>query len=158
SLAAVALVCALTPALRADGCKFAFDGRLVSEREQRAVIEWDDGTETMYVAALSDPTAAGSVWVVPVRAAAAAGRAEPVEEFPTVVYYESLRGRAELQLRDAVALAAVLDSGGLCCPLFIGGCGGASSGAAVEVSRVEKLGMVVTVVSAETRAEVERYL
>jgi hypothetical protein len=98
------------------------------------------------------------VWVVPVGAAAPAVRAEPVEELPAVVYYETLRGRAERRLRDAVSLAALLDSGGLLCPIFMGGCGGAGPPAAVEVSRVEKLGMVVTVVSAESRTGLEQYL
>jgi hypothetical protein len=144
---------------RADGCKFASDGRLVPERQQRALVEWADGTETLYIAALSDPTAGGSVWVVPVRAAAAAVRAEPVEEFPAVAYYETLRGRAERQLQNTIAIAAVFDSGFLCCPLVVGGCAGETAPkSAAEVSRVEKLGMVVTVVSAESRDELERYL
>jgi hypothetical protein len=131
----------------------------VPEREQRALIEWADGTETLYVAALSDPTSTESVWVVPVRATATAVRAEPVEEFPAVTYYETLKGRAITSLRSAIAVAGLLDSGGLCCPLFMGGCGGARPAtSAVETSRVEKLGMVVTVVSAEARAALEQYL
>jgi hypothetical protein len=157
----LALLLAVAPAVRADGCKFARDGRTVPEHEQRALIEWADGTETLYVAALSDATTEGSVWVVPVRSAATAVRAEPVEEFPAVTYYETLKGRAERQLRDAITLAAVLDSGGLCCPLLvgqIGGCGAGSAASAVEHSRVEKLGMVVTVVSAGSRDALERYL
>lgn len=159
-LAAVTLLLAPAAAARADGCKFARDGRTVPEHEQRALIEWADGTETLYVAALSDPTTEGSVWVVPVRSAAAAVRAEPVEEFPAVTYYETLKGRAERRLQEAITLAAVLDSGGLACPLFIGsfGCGGGSAASAVEHSRVEKLGMVVTVVSAGSRDALEQYL
>jgi hypothetical protein len=159
-LIAIALVSLLeNPGARADGCKFASDGRKVPEREQRAFIEWADGAETLYVAALSDPTAEGAVWVVPIRATAGAVRAEPVDTFPTVTYYETLVGRAERQLRDAVALAGLLDSGGLCCPCFVGGCGGLGGAkSAVETSRIEKLGMVVTVVSAESRAGIERYL
>src|SRR5205823_2642898 len=66
------------PGVRADGCKFAFTGQIVPEREQRAMIEWADGSETLYVATRSDPTADGTVWVVPVRATAAQVRAEPV--------------------------------------------------------------------------------
>ena len=57
---------ALPLGAHADGCKFALNGRFVPEREQRAMIEWANGTETLYVAALSDPTTEGSVWVVPV--------------------------------------------------------------------------------------------
>lgn len=142
----------------ADGCKFASDGRLVSEREQRAMIDWTDGREVLHVAALSDPTADGTVWIVPVRAAPAVVKAEPVDSFPTVAYYETLRGRAERTLRDAIAVTGLLDSGGLCCPLFIGGCGGSVASSVMEESRVEKLGMVVTVVTADTREALDQYL
>ena len=94
------------------------------------------------------------------RASAASVRAEPVEQFPAVVYYETLKNRAERKLRDAISLAGILDSGGPCCfPFIDGGCGGGSAGKqAVEVSRVEKLGMVVVVLSAESRAAMEQYL
>jgi hypothetical protein len=147
------------PEARADGCKFAFDGRRVPEREQRAFVEWAEGTETLYVAALSDPTTDATVWVVPVRASATAISAEPVEAFPVVTDYVTLKRRAELRLREAIAFAGLLDSGGFLCPVFMGGCGGEPPGtkSAVETARVEKLGMVVTVVSAKSRAELERY-
>ena len=135
------------------------DGRKVPEREQRAFIEWANGIETLHVAALADSTTEGTVWVVPVRAVAASVRAEPVELFPAVAYYETLKNRAERQLRDAISVTGLLNSGGLCCFPFIGGCGGgAASKSAVEVSRVEKLGMVVAVLSAESRAAMEQYL
>ena len=157
----LALLAASSDAL-ADGCKFARTGRLVPEREQRALIEWADGTETLTLAVRSDPTTEGNVWVVPVRAPATRVSAEPVEEFPAVTYYETLRSRADRRLREFVQVTAVLDSGGLLCPVLlagVGGCGGDSAGrSAVEHSRVEKLGMVVTVVSAESKAELERYL
>jgi hypothetical protein len=48
------------PVLRADGYKFSFDGRIVPEREQRALIEWADGAEALYVAALSHSTSEGT--------------------------------------------------------------------------------------------------
>jgi hypothetical protein len=154
-----AVLLLLAPAAaRADGMKFMTDGRMVPEREQRALIEWENGTETLHVAALGDPTAEGTVWVVPVKAAAKDVRAEPVDRFPAVVYYETLKKRAERQLRNAVELAAVLDSGGCLLPLVLTGCGGGAPKAAVEESRVEKLGMVVVVLSAESRAALEEYL
>lgn len=143
----------------ADGCKFDRRGRTVPEREQRALVEWANGTETLHVAALSDASAEGTVWVVPVRAAPAAVRAEPVEEFPAVVYYETLKDRTRDHLTNWIAVAGMLDSGGLCCPFFMSGCNdSASPGKAQEVSRVEKLGMIVTVVSADSRAALEQYL
>ena len=160
NLIAIALVSLLNPPdVRADGCKFTTYGRKVPEREQRAFIEWDAGTETLHVAALGDPTTEGTVWVVPIRAGATDVRAEPVDAFPAVTYYETLRERAKQQLRLSIATAGMLDSGGLCCPFFFGGCGGSGGrGSAVETARVEKLGMVVTVVAAESRDGIERYL
>ena len=145
---------------RADGCKYTPTGRKVPEREQRAMIAWADGVETLHVATLAEPTVEPTVWLVPVRAAAADVRAEPVEEFPAVVYYDTLRRRAQDQLQTWTEVAAVLDSGGLCCAFLGVGCDdkkGVAAGAE-EVSRVEKLGMVVTVVSADSRAGLERYL
>jgi hypothetical protein len=142
---------------RADGCKYSFTGRIVPEREQRALIEWADGFETLYVAARSDPTAEGTVWIVPIRATAADVRAEPVDEFPTVTHYETVADKARRRLFTAVGIVAIMDSGGLCCPFFVGGCAG-SPAAAAEVSRVERLGMIVTVISADSRAAIEKYL
>lgn len=157
--AAVALLLAGQPLARADGCKFHHTGRLVPEREQRAFVEWADGTETLYVATLADPTSDGSVWVVPVRAAAPVVRAEPVEEFPAVTYYDSVASAAERRLKEWIAVTALMDSGGCCLPFVLGGCSGAPAAkSAVEMSRVERLGMVVTVVSAGSRAAIEQYM
>jgi hypothetical protein len=157
-LPALALLAAVPLALHADGCKFNLNGRFVPEREQRAMIEWTDGTETLHVAALSDLTTEASVWVVPIRAPAAAVRAEPVEEFPVVGFYQTLKSRAREPLDSWLAATAILNSGGLLCPGFVGGCDDKkATGGAREVSRVEKLGMVVTVVSAQSRPALEQY-
>jgi hypothetical protein len=146
-------------AVHADGCKFSITGHRVPEHEQRAFIEWADGVETLHVAALSDPTNDGTVWIVPIRALAKSIKAEPVEEFPAVIYYETLRNRAVMGLKEKIAVVGVLNSGGLCCPLFgIGGCGSNAVKTDKEVSRIERLGMVVTVVSADSRADLESYL
>jgi hypothetical protein len=139
---AIAASLLMIPAARADGCKFQTDGRLVTEREQRAVIEWEDGVETLHVAARADPTTEGTVWIVPIRANARSVQAEPVERFPAVVYYETLKSRAVRDLRDSIGVTGLLNSGGLCLFTFFGGCGGAGPAAAIEESRVEKLGMV----------------
>lgn len=155
---AIALVLlAAVPTVRADGCKFARDGRFVPEREQRAMIEWSGGVETLYVAALSDLTKDASVWVVPIRAASTAITAEPVDEFPVVGFYETLKTRARRPLDDWLTMTAVLNSGGLLCPLIAPGCEDKSTATGKEVSRVEKLGMIVTVVSAESRPALESY-
>jgi hypothetical protein len=47
--ATVAILLVGSPAA-ADGCKWYRDGRIVPEREQRALIEWADRRETLYVA------------------------------------------------------------------------------------------------------------
>ncbi|HEY1378155.1 MAG TPA: hypothetical protein VGF55_15240 [Gemmataceae bacterium] len=145
------------PLARADGCKWFRDGRIVPEHEQRALIEWADGVETLYLAVRTDPTADASVWVVPVRATATAVGAEPIDEFPVVPYYLPLAARANRILQNVIDMTAVWDSGGLLCPVFMPGCH-AETRPAAEESRVEKLGMVVTVVSAESRAAIEQYL
>src|SRR5262245_11468422 len=145
--------------IRADGCKYALSGRFVPAREQRASIEWAGGIETLYVAARSDATSEGTVWVVPVRAAAASVQAEPVEEFPAVLYYDTLKRRAVQQLDDMIVASAVFDSGGLCGIMVAGGCDDKkASKAAEEVSRGERLGMIITVVTAESRTGLEQYL
>lgn len=115
----------------ADGCKYRFDGRLVPEREQRAVIEWTNGTETLYVAALGDPTSEANVWIVPVRADPKSIQAEPVDEFPTVTRYETVKRKAEERLWTKIGLGVIFDSGGLCCipgMMFLGGGGGGGGG------------------------------
>jgi hypothetical protein len=144
--------------VRADGCKFAPDGRLVPEREQVALVEWADGVETLHVAARSDETTAGGVWVVPVRGDAAAVRAEPVEKFPVVTFYRRDRDVARERLRSTIQMAQLLNSGGFCCIGVPLGCSAGGPDVAKEVARVEKHGMVVTVVRAETREEIENYL
>jgi hypothetical protein len=144
--------------VRADGCKFSITGHPVPEHEQRAFIEWADGVETLHVATLSDPSSEGSVWIVPIRAPASAIRAEPVEEIPAVVFYVTLKSHAIGRLRDWIDAVGMLDSGGLACPFFFAGCGSNMIGHPEEASRIEKSGMVVTVVSAESRTKLENYL
>ena len=155
---AIAASLLVVPPARADGVKFQSDGRKVPEREQRAFIDWEDGVETLHVAANADPTTEGAVWIVSIRSSAKAIRAEPVDQFPGVIYYETLKNRAGRQLHEAIALAQFLDSGGFFCLPFLG-CGGAGPyKSAIEESRIEKLGMVVVVLSAETRQALENYL
>lgn len=51
SFAVALILLSAAPAAQADGCKFTRNGRFVPEREQRAMIEWSDEVETLYVAA-----------------------------------------------------------------------------------------------------------
>jgi hypothetical protein len=157
--ARMALLVALVgvPPAYADGCKWLRDGRVVPEHEQQALIEWADGAETLYVAVRTDVPSGESVWIVPVRAAATTVKAEPIDEFPVVPHYMPLAARAKRKLETAIAIAGSLDSGGMLCLLLMPGCAGEPR-PTVEESRVEKLGMVVTVVSANSRAALESYL
>ena len=75
TLIAIVICLIVLPPARADGCKFRTDGRKVPEREQRAFIEWENGTETLHVAALADPTTEGTVWIVPALQKVCPGRA-----------------------------------------------------------------------------------
>ena len=74
-----------------------------------------------------------------------------------VTHYESVVARGRDRLRTAAGIVATFDTGGLVCPFFIGGCG-PEMAPAEEASRVERLGMVVTVVSAESRSALIQYL
>src|SRR5215831_17760851 len=116
----------LAPAVRGDGAIINKKGRYVPEREQKAVIEWHDGQERLYIATRADPAGGPSLWMVPVRASPTQVRAEPVEQLPRV--YE--RGRivepALKRLEEAITLTCLLDSGLFPC-LSFGGFGGGSA-------------------------------
>jgi hypothetical protein len=157
SVLTVVIILATPSTVSADGYKFGYDGRVVPEHEQRGLIDWADGVEALHVAIRAEPTADANAWVIPVRARPEEVRAEPVDEFPVVTHYQTLVARARHQLQSLAAGTAILDSGGLLCPFLMGGC--ASSGApATEAARIERLGMVVTVVSAQSRSAIEQYL
>src|SRR5262249_55073427 len=138
-------------------------GRYVPEREQQAVIEWRDGQERLYVATRADPAGGPSLWMVPVRASPTQVRAEPVEQLPRV--YE--RGRivepALKRVEEAITLTCLLDSGLFPC-LSFGGFGGGSAkgnakeGDVEEFQRVERLGMVVVVLSVRSPKALDQYL
>ncbi len=146
-----------TSYLQADGCKIRLDGRFVPEHEQAATILWAEGRETLYVAARNEPTKDANAWVIPIRSAATAIQADPVESIDTVTYYRTLKSQVRDRLKTFIKVAAAADSGGVCCVLLGGACD-EKSATAKEVSRVEKLGMIVTVVSASSRDGLQRYL
>src|SRR5438876_95950 len=69
----------------ADGVIFGKGARFVPEKEQRALIEWRDGQERLFVATRSEAEAGPTLWIVPVPAAPQGVSAQPVETFPRVV-------------------------------------------------------------------------
>src|SRR5262245_36854070 len=150
----------LAPAVRGDGAIINKKGRYVPEREQQAVIEWHDGQERLYVATRADPAGGPSLWMVPVRASPTQVRAEPAEQLPRV--YE--RGRvvepALSKLREAIFLTCLLDSGLFPCLFFAasGGKDAVKKDGVEEFQRVERLGMVVVVLSVQSPEALDRYL
>jgi hypothetical protein len=160
------LLCSLMLPLvaRGDGCVIDRLGRYVPEKEQRAFIEWKNGHERLYVATRTAPTEQASLWIVPIRAAPDRVWAEPVETAPRLVYYQPIAARARQRLEAGIFMTAVLDTGLLPCALlpFIG-CEGekrreTEKDDVREHRRVEKYGMIVTVVSAITAEGLDRYL
>jgi hypothetical protein len=162
-IAPALLLCLMLPlAVRGDGCVIDRLGRYVPETEQLAFIEWQDGHERLYVTTRTAPTEQASLWIVPVRARPDRVQAEPVETAPQVVYYQRIVQRAQKRLQEAFLLTFVLDTGLF--PLgalpFIG-CAGDKAPNDHDVrehQRVEKYGMVVTVVTAKTAEGLDRYL
>jgi hypothetical protein len=152
----------LPPAARGDGCVIDRLGRYVPEKEQVAFIEWQDGQERLYVATRTAPTEHASLWIVPVRARPDHVQAEPVESAPQVVYYQRIVARARERLEQAVFMTGMLDTGMFPCALlsFIG-CSADKAPNAADVQehqRVERFGMVVTVVTAKSAEGLDRYL
>ena len=160
------LLCCLTLplAIRGDGCIIDRLRRYVPEQEQLAFIEWQNGRERMYVATRTDPTDHPSLWIVPVRSSPESVQAEPVETAPQVVYYQPLVARTRERLQRAIFMTALLDSGGMLVwmglPFLPIGCPAAFApgGDVQEYQRVEKLGMVVTVMTARSAEALDRYL
>lgn len=89
------LVCVLVHpgAAVADGVVLDPNGHYVNEQQQHAFIEWHAGTERLFLATRTDPTAGPSVWLVPVPAAPETVRAEPAKLFPHAVGREGLGAR-----------------------------------------------------------------
>jgi hypothetical protein len=156
----------LSPVARGDGAIINKKGRYVPEREQRAVIEWHDGQERLYVATRADPAGGPSLWMVPVRARPTQVRAEPVEQLPRVFERGYVVGPALSRLEEAIFLTCLLDSGLF--PYVLVGMGGGDKSAGKkglaekkdveEFQRVERLGMVVVVLSVRSPEALDRYL
>jgi hypothetical protein len=152
---------ALSSGARGDGAIINKKGHYVPEHEQQAVIEWRKGQERLYVATRSDPAGGPSLWMVPVRASPAQVQAEPVENLPRVFEQGPVVRPALKRLEDALSLTCLADTGLFpCCLLrgFGGGYKSARKKGLEEVLRVERLGMVVVVLSVRSPEALHRYL
>src|SRR5262249_817907 len=141
-------------------------GQLVPEREQRALIAWSAGQERLFVATRSEPATGPTLWIVPVPAAPTAVKAEPVEIFPRVMTTRSVTEAARKKLNTVPDATLGLGSGLRLVGLLLGAKsaqafdhGGGRLGDGVQVfQHIEKLGLVVEVLSAQSAAALDRYL
>jgi len=144
---------------RADGCIIGKYGRYIPEREQLAFIDWDGAREHLYVATKADASTDPSVWIVPVPAGPEFVVAEPVDKFPHASYTRSATAAARRTLRETSEWALVA---GTSMPILAMGTLGSKAGATfsdLQVHKtVEKLGMVVEVISARSTDSLDRYL
>lgn len=169
----LAVLCVLLalPALgRADGVVIGADGkaidkglyksiRFVPEKEQTAFIEWREGQERLFVSTRTEANAGPTLWIVPVPAEGGQVQAEPVERFPHVRSEQSLVKQA-CKLVDEVRDRALMSD------LFVVGESVAMSFGTVAAGdfgvqvhqHVEKLGMVVEVLTASTPEALDQYL
>lgn len=152
----------------ADGFLMKAGGKLVPEEEQKAYIEWADGKETLYVATRAGAAADAPVlWIIPLPGDPKKVDAEPVAGFRHVVHEESVVARAERTLQEGKAMALTLDTA-LCPLIAISALGTNASrtfntvGSAlpgVEVHKhIEKMGMVVEVLSSKSAEALDAYL
>jgi hypothetical protein len=168
SAAAALVVAALgfSGSARADGCIVGKNGVYLPVEEQRAFIEWRDGQERLFLATRAGAGGAPSVWIIPVPARPDQVHAEPAETLPRVVALRSVAETARSRLTEVRDWSLILDSGvlvviGLLAP-------GAQPApppldqpppeAAQVHGRLERLGLVLELVTAESPAALERYL
>jgi hypothetical protein len=162
-LLALLLLLPPTACALADGFVIKFGGSYVREEEQRAFIDWSDGQETLYVATRTEATDGATLWLLPVPAAPEQVQAEPVELFPHVTFEQTIAGQARAALHRSETKVAFMDVGVLSCffCMYVGGSDAkpfmSFDGYKVH-SRVERLGMIVETLTAQTPAALDRYL
>jgi hypothetical protein len=143
----------------ADGCILSKLGVYVRETEQRAFIEWSAGQERLYIATRSEASSEPTLWIIPVPADPKRVKAEPVERFPRVVYERDVVQQARVMVEETVSVAMFLDTGIPCLFGFALGSKASALPDGMEVhNRVEKLGMIVEVLSAKSVKALDRYL
>lgn len=146
----------------ADGFVLAKSGHYVPEEEQQAFIEWADGHERLFIRTRTAKSSEPTLWIVPVPASPELVSAEPVAKLPVVRLEHNVVTAARGYLKKASMVAFVMDTGlvPLCCLTF-GGCGMSSDAkpGSVDVHQhVEKLGMVLEVLTAKSGEALDGYL
>jgi hypothetical protein len=149
------------PTVRADGFVLDKSGRYVPEQEQQAFIEWHDGMERLFIHTRTAESSESTLWIVPVPASPELVRAEPVAKFPVVGYERNIVISARTHLERLGAYAIILDTGllPLTC-LAMMGCGSdvkSASGLTVH-QHVERLGMVLEILTAQSPTALDEYL
>jgi hypothetical protein len=151
----------------ADGCVLKKKGTYIPEKEQRALIEWEEGHERLFLATRIAEYAGPTLWVVPVPGPPHQVQAEPVKKFPHVVYTESIVEQANKLLTITKERTSYFNSGLM--PIWFTRVvtskskGGKKGQAKVESKvnvhlHVEKLGVVVEVITTKSTEAVDRYL
>ncbi len=171
--AAIAVVLGTPATAWGDGCVIDWMGGYVRETEQRAFIEWKDGTQRLFLATRTARHAGPSLWIVPIPADPKRVDAEPIDSFPKVWATKSIAAIATEALDNIRDFTHLLDSGFWTAPLIrkprvthafdsVQSELGASTGATdygVEVYlHVEKLGMIVEVLTAQSPQALDQYL
>jgi hypothetical protein len=160
-LAAIAVLLCWPVGLCADGFVIGKRGQYIPEEEQRAFIEWKDGQERLFVTTRSGAAADATLWIVPVPARPESVQAEPVERFPRIPPRVSVAKEATKRL-DNLAMWCVCLDGGV--PLVAIALQGENANATfsfvgVKVHQhIEKLGMVVELLTAQSTEALDRYL
>ncbi len=166
-LLALTLAGCLAARAQADGFVLGLKGAPVPEEEQQALVEWRDGREQLFLATRTGPTQGPSVWVVPVPGLPEEVRAEPLERFPRVVTFHSVTASARARLNEVRNWGLVLDSGFLLVFGLLsqtaqatraGGMEGQPPEGVQVHQRVEKLGLVVELLTAQSAKTLDHYL
>lgn len=161
----VTMICVASSFARADGCILGKFGKYIPEKSQSAFIEWSAGQERLFVSTRTEPEDGPSLWLLPIPADPAKIVVEPVEKFPFVFGEQPAiaGGRAALEWCVLATLAldfppAVIFTLAL---TAVGTQASAQFGPLEGVTvhqRVEKLGMVVEVLTATSASALEQYL
>jgi len=155
-----------TEASVADGVILGKGGRYVTEKEQMAFIEWHEGQERLFVSTRAAEAPESTLWLVPVPAQPAQVTAVPVKHAPTIGTDKPLVKPVREYLQCAWIGTFSFDTGLVALsPLAIVLSGeethttfGNTFGGVSVHHHVEKLGMVVEVITAQSTDALDQYL
>lgn len=166
----IAIMAAGAGVTRADGCILSKLGVYVPERAQFAFVEWSNGSERLFVSTQAVPHAGPTVWLVPIPAPPDKIVVDPISTFPIVFGDELVIEKAKNFLMMTTVATAVLDILPMA-PMIIAATaiGTQASttfsnvatsldGGVIVHQHIEKLGMTVEVVTAESPKALNDYL